>query len=94
MRKTYDSEALPDMGGSLAIDMYSRQSSLKSHHRNASSAADVPTLLFEPNTLLREGLRRMLADTSYRLVATGSSLDEIPSSPFLTTGLFWRSSMR
>jgi two-component system nitrate/nitrite response regulator NarL len=44
---------------------------------DAPYAPDVPTLLFEPNTLLREGLRRILADTSYRLVATGSNLDEI-----------------
>jgi two-component system nitrate/nitrite response regulator NarL len=77
MRKTYDSEALPDLGGSLAIDMYSRHSPIRSTTRGASPAADVPTLLFEPNTLLREGLRRMLADSSYRLVATGSSLGEI-----------------
>lgn len=77
MRKNYDSEALPDLGGSLAIDMYNRNSPVISAPRGTAPALDVPTLLFEPNTLLREGLRRMLADSSYRLVATGSSLGEI-----------------
>lgn len=77
MRKNYESEALPDLGGSLAIDMYARTSSPRSTTRAASPSPDVPTLLFEPNTLLREGLRKMLADTAYRLVATGSSLKEV-----------------
>ncbi|WP_210485150.1 LuxR C-terminal-related transcriptional regulator [Microvirga antarctica] len=77
MRKNYDSEALPDLGGSLAIDMYARNSPVRPTAPGASAAPDVPTLLFEPNTLLREGLRRMLAETAYRLVATGSNLSEV-----------------
>jgi two-component system nitrate/nitrite response regulator NarL len=36
----------------------------------------ISTLLIEPNTLLREGLKRILAETSYRLVSSGASLDE------------------
>ena len=77
MRKNYDSEALPELGGSLALDMYARNAPVRSARADAAPPADVPTLLFEPNTLLREGLRRILADTSYRLVATASSLAEI-----------------
>jgi two-component system, NarL family, nitrate/nitrite response regulator NarL len=77
MRKSYDSEALPELGGALAVDMYTRTSPIRSATQGTSPVPDVPTLLFEPNTLLREGLRRMLADTAYRLVATGSSLTEI-----------------
>jgi two-component system, NarL family, nitrate/nitrite response regulator NarL len=77
MRKNYDSEALPNLGGSFAVDMYSRNSPVRPPVRSASPSPDVPTLLFEPNTLLREGLRRMLADTAYRLVATGSALKDI-----------------
>ncbi|MCG7391959.1 response regulator transcription factor [Microvirga sp. ACRRW] len=36
-----------------------------------------PTLLVESNTLLREGLRRILAETAYNPVALSSSLDEV-----------------
>lgn len=41
-----------------------------------SGPAHVPTLLVEPNALLREGLKRILAETAYRLVASAASLDE------------------
>jgi two-component system nitrate/nitrite response regulator NarL len=57
--------------------MYTRTPPNRNSARGASPSPDVPTLLFEPNTLLREGLRKMLADSAYRLVATGSSLGEI-----------------
>ncbi len=36
-----------------------------------------PTLLVEPNTLLREGLRRILAETAYNPVALSASFDEV-----------------
>lgn len=38
--------------------------------------AHVPTLLVEPNALLREGLKRILSETPYRLVASAANLDE------------------
>ncbi|MCB5173879.1 MULTISPECIES: LuxR C-terminal-related transcriptional regulator [Microvirga] len=37
----------------------------------------VPTLLVEPNTLLREGLKRILSETPYSPVASAASLDEV-----------------
>jgi two-component system nitrate/nitrite response regulator NarL len=49
----------------------SASSSRAQHLRN------VPTLLVEPNTLLREGLKRILAETPYHLVAMTSNLDEV-----------------
>jgi two-component system nitrate/nitrite response regulator NarL len=36
----------------------------------------VSTFLVEPNTLLREGLKRILTETNYSLVASAASLDE------------------
>jgi two-component system nitrate/nitrite response regulator NarL len=37
----------------------------------------VATLLVEPNTLLREGLKRILSGTDYGVVASGTSLEDI-----------------
>ncbi len=42
----------------------------------ASGTQVVPTLLVEPNTLLREGLRRILAETAYDPVALSSNMME------------------
>jgi len=36
----------------------------------------VPTLLVEPNALLREGLKRILSETPYGLVASAATLEE------------------
>lgn len=36
----------------------------------------IPTVLVEPNALLREGLKRILAETPYSLVASVANLDE------------------
>ncbi|HZW48330.1 MAG TPA: response regulator transcription factor [Microvirga sp.] len=53
------------------------------------NAQATPTLLVESNTLLREGLRRILAETAYNPVALSSSLDEVlegwepDAAPFL-----------
>jgi two-component system nitrate/nitrite response regulator NarL len=52
-------------------------------------AQTTPTLLIEPNTLLREGLRRILAETAYNPVALSPSFTEIlaewkpDANPFL-----------
>ena len=37
----------------------------------------VPTLLVEPNTLLREGLRRILTDTRFNVVASCAGFSEV-----------------
>jgi len=53
------------------------------------SSQATPTLLVESNTLLREGLRRILAETAYNPVALSSSLDGVltdwrpDTAPFL-----------
>jgi two-component system nitrate/nitrite response regulator NarL len=57
-------------GSAEAMDLTGR------NEMNRNCSQYVPTLLVEPNTLLREGLKRILAETSYRLVASASSLDE------------------
>ena len=66
------------MGGALAIDMYTRSLPNPLRHARHVSGARCANVCFSSRIrLLREGLRRMLADTAYRLVATGSSLTEI-----------------
>jgi two-component system, NarL family, nitrate/nitrite response regulator NarL len=81
MRKNYEQDSLSDpsalsKGGTSSANGDAAHWSSSSQRGQASQA--VPTLLVEPNTLLREGLKRILAETSYRLVATTSSLDEAP----------------
>jgi two-component system, NarL family, nitrate/nitrite response regulator NarL len=46
-------------------------------HANITNMKLVSTLLVEPNTLLREGLKRILSETAYSLAASTASLDEI-----------------
>jgi len=43
------------------------------------AARSIKTLLIEPNALLREGLRRILAETAYSPSGAAASLDEIGS---------------
>ncbi|WP_230532325.1 LuxR C-terminal-related transcriptional regulator [Microvirga roseola] len=81
MRKTYDLDGLPHMNGSSSKDIaYSSYvevaRSVENPRARYVDTGYVPTLLVEPNTLLREGLRRILTETSYSLVASASSLDE------------------
>src|SRR3954470_13709610 len=45
--------------------------------KRSSVSPSTPTLLIEANTLLREGLRRILTGTEYNVVACGSSLEDI-----------------
>jgi two-component system, NarL family, nitrate/nitrite response regulator NarL len=82
MRKNYDLDGSPQTASmSLARDgAYPRYLELsRSVDVSRSHAADmqvVPTLLVEPNTLLREGLRRILAETAYDPVGLSSNLAE------------------
>jgi len=94
MRKTYDLD-----GSSLSSVPLTRDVS-HSRYLELARASDssqatylkhqaTPTLLVEPNTLLREGLRRILAETDYNPVALSASFDDALSgwdadaSPFL-----------
>lgn len=84
MRNTYDLDSLPYPGAASDKDVaYSRYMELarsvepSSAERAAGRA--VKTLLIEPNALLREGLRRILAETAYSPAAAAASLDEIGS---------------
>jgi two-component system, NarL family, nitrate/nitrite response regulator NarL len=82
MRKTYDLDGSPQTAAmSLARDAaYPRYLELsRSVEPSRTQATDVQvisTLLVEPNTLLREGLRRILAETAYNPVGLSSNLME------------------
>lgn len=82
MRNTYDLDSLPHPGASSAKDVaYSRYMELARSVELTSAehvaARSIKTLLIEPNALLREGLRRILAETAYSPSAIAASLDEI-----------------
>jgi len=84
MRNTYDLDSLPHPGASSAKDVaYSRYMELARSVEPSSAehvaARSVKTILIEPNALLREGLRRILAETAYAPSAIAASLDEIGS---------------
>lgn len=84
MRNTYDLDSLPHPGASSAKDVaYSRYMELARSVEPSSvehvAARSMKTLLIEPNALLREGLRRILAETEYSPSAAAASLDEIGS---------------
>lgn len=82
MRKNYDLDGSPqNTTVSLARDgAYPRYLELsRSVEPTRSQPTDmqvVPTLLVEPNTLLREGLRRILSETAYDPVGLSSNLME------------------
>ncbi len=81
MRKTYDLDSLPHPGASSSKDVaYSRYMELARStdplSGEVSSAASIKTFLVEPNALLREGLRRILADTVYSPSSATGALDE------------------
>ncbi len=81
MRKTYDLDNLPHPGEPSSEDVpYARYvevaRSTDSSQTKYANLRTVPTLLVEPNTLLREGLKRILTETAYALVATAATLDE------------------
>jgi two-component system nitrate/nitrite response regulator NarL len=83
MRNTYDLDSLPHPGASSAKDVaYSRYMELARSVEPPSehvATRSIKTLLIEPNALLREGLRRILAETAYSPSAAAASLEEIGS---------------
>jgi two-component system, NarL family, nitrate/nitrite response regulator NarL len=88
MRNTYDLDSLPHPGASSAKDVaYSRYMELARSVEPSSAehvaSRSIKTLLIEPNALLREGLRRILAETAYSPAAAAASLDEMGSAPGL-----------
>lgn len=82
MRNIYNRDTLADANGfsdhGPAPDDESTVSGAGARRVQAAQvgAMHVPTLLVEPNALLREGLKRILAETPYRLVASAANLDE------------------
>ncbi len=81
MRKTYDLDSLPHLGASSSRDLaYSRYMELarstEPYSGELAGIQSIRTLLVEPNALLREGLKRILADTAYSPSSAASSLDE------------------
>jgi len=80
MRKSSDSNS-PSGVEDFAPDAYPRYSQSVSGAditpKSVKPFPGVATLLVEPNTLLREGLKRILSSTDYGVVATGASLEDI-----------------
>ncbi|MGO4386514.1 LuxR C-terminal-related transcriptional regulator [Microvirga sp. 2YAF29] len=81
MRKNYDLDGSPQtVAVSLARDgaypRYLELSRSVEPSRPQENLGVVSTLLVEPNTLLREGLRRILAETAYDPVGLSSNLVE------------------
>jgi two-component system, NarL family, nitrate/nitrite response regulator NarL len=93
MRKSDDQNTLSEQGGIPESSKVSGSAEVtqwtRSNDMNRVGTHLVSTLLVEPNTLLREGLKRILSETSYSLAASAASLDEarrdwVPGSePFL-----------
>lgn len=94
MRKTYDLDGasvsnMPfarDISHSTYLELARASDAGQAKYMDTQST---PTLLVEPNTLLREGLRRILAETAYNPVSLGANFDEAlagweaASGPFL-----------
>lgn len=82
MRKTYDLDSSPQaatvpLAREVSYPRYFELSrSVEPTRAKTMGVQVVSTLLVEPNTLLREGLRRILAETSYDPVALSSNLME------------------
>lgn len=82
MRNIYNRDSLADANGfseSDAVPDHEKavlNAGLRRLQAAQTGTAYVSTLLVEPNALLREGLKRILAETPYRLVASASSLGE------------------
>lgn len=81
MRKTYDLDGSSvsgapftrEIGPSTYLELARASDPLQANYMNVQTT---PTLLVESNTLLREGLRRILAETSYNPVALAACFDE------------------
>lgn len=80
MRKNYNLDNLSDLDGFVPDETFSQISDAapRAEWRSAerSDARPVPTLLVEPNTLLREGLKRILAETHFSIIASSPSLED------------------
>ncbi|MGO4573845.1 LuxR C-terminal-related transcriptional regulator [Microvirga sp. 2TAF3] len=80
MRKNYNLDSLSDLDSLVPDETFSRASepASRTEWRQAqrSGSGLVSTLLVEQNTLLREGLKRILAETPFGIVASAPSLDE------------------
>lgn len=85
MRKTYDLDgsslsSVPltrDIGQARYLELARASDASQDRYMNSQAT---PTLLVESNTLLREGLRRILAETAYNPIAMSASLDEVLGS--------------
>jgi len=81
MRKNYSCDGLSNLDELVPGEAFSPISGTQfSGGWNATVEADtepVPTLLVEPNTLLREGLKRILTDTRFQVVASCSGFSEV-----------------
>jgi two-component system nitrate/nitrite response regulator NarL len=81
MRKTYDLDGLPHQLESLANDFTPTRyvevaRAVEPTHQPSVSLQNTPTLLVEANTLLREGLKRILAETAYAPASSSATLEE------------------
>ena len=80
MRKSYDQNNSSVPGASRDVPypgFLEIAHSTEPSHAKIANMKLASTLLVEPNTLLREGLKRILAETAYSLAASTASLDEI-----------------
>lgn len=82
MRKSYELEGSSPTVSPLAGDMaYTGYMELTRSSGRARAklayASTTPTILVEPNTLLREGLRRILSETPYEPVAFAATLSDL-----------------
>ncbi|HZH11316.1 MAG TPA: response regulator transcription factor [Microvirga sp.] len=81
MRKSYDLDGSSvssapftrDLGHSTYLELARTAEPIQAKYMDVQTT---PTLLVESNTLLREGLRRILAETAYNPVSLASSFDE------------------
>lgn len=92
MRKNYSFDSLSDLDSLVSDETFSRVPDSTADgawpRATRSDTGLVPTFLVEPNTLLREGLKRILIDTRFSVVASCSDFGEAsrqqsPDRPFL-----------
>jgi Response regulator containing a CheY-like receiver domain and an HTH DNA-binding domain len=81
MRKNYSCDGLSNLDELVPGETFSQIPDTQLHEGwDATVETDtepVPTLLVEPNTLLREGLRRILTDTRFNVVASCAGFSEV-----------------
>lgn len=92
MRKNYGCDGLSNLDGLVPGEAFSQISDAQLRGDwDATVKSDtepVPALLVEPNTLLREGLKRILAGTRFSVIASCSGFSDIrsygaPDRPFI-----------